>query len=129
MSYFTSTLLSNTTFEDAKAQVISELAKEGFGVISEIDVSGTLKMKIDVDFKKYTILGACNPGYAHQALETEDKIGVFLPCNVVVIEQPSGNIEVAAVDPVASMVAVENQTLSDMSVEVRDKLQKVIHTL
>lgn len=129
MSYFTSTLLSNTTFEDAKAQVISELAKEGFGVISEIDVSGTLKMKIDVDFKKYTILGACNPGYAHRALETEDKIGVFLPCNVVVIEQPSGNIEVAAVDPVASMVAVENQTLSDMSVEVRDKLQKVIHTL
>jgi len=129
MSYFTSTLLSNMTFDDAKAQVIKELAKEGFGVISEIDVSGTLKMKIDVDYKKYTILGACNPGYAHHALEAEDKIGVFLPCNVVVIEQPSGEIEVAAVDPVASMVAVENQVLSEMSVEVRDKLQKVIQTL
>lgn len=129
MSYFTSTLLSNMTFDDAKAQVIKELAKEGFGVISEIDVSGTLKMKIDVDYKKYTILGACNPGYAHHALEAEDKIGVFLPCNVVVIEQPSGEIEVAAVDPVASMVAVENHVLSEMSVEVRDKLQKVIQTL
>jgi uncharacterized protein (DUF302 family) len=129
MSYFSSTTLTETTFEAALETVTEALATEGFGVISEIDVSGTFKKKIDVDFKKYTILGACNPGYAHHALQTEDKIGVFLPCNVVVIEQAPGQIEVAAVDPVASMVAVENAELTAMSQEVREKLQRVIRTL
>jgi len=84
---------------------------------------------MDVDFKKYTILGACNPGYAHHAIQTEDKIGVFLPCNVVVIEQSPGTIEVAAVDPTASMMAVENSELAEMSLKIQSKLQKVIQSL
>jgi len=129
MNYYSSTLLTDTTFETAKENVTAELAKAGFGIVSEIDISGTLKKKIDVDFKRYIILGACNPGYAHQALLTEDKIGVFLPCNVVVIEQASGEIEVAAVDPVASMSSVGNTKLNEMSEQVRDKLQKVIQAL
>ncbi|MBC8375295.1 MAG: DUF302 domain-containing protein [FCB group bacterium] len=129
MSYYTSTILSETTFEAALETITAELAKEGFGIISEIDVSGTLKNKIDVDLKRYTILGACNPGYAHHAIQTEDKIGVFLPCNVVVIEQSPGTVEVAAVDPVASMISVENSELTEMSMEVQDKLQKVIQSL
>ncbi len=129
MSYYSSTILSETTFEAALETVTAALAKEGFGIISEIDVSGTFKKKINVDFKKYTILGACNPGYAHHALQTEDKIGVFLPCNVVVIEQSPGQVEVAAVDPVASMMAVGNAELTEMSQEVQVKLQRVIQAL
>lgn len=129
MSYYSSTILSETTFEAALETVTAELAKEGFGVISQIDVSGTLKQKIDVDFKKYTILGACNPSYAHHALQTEDKSGVFLPCNVVVIEQSPGQVEVAAVDPVASMIAVGNAELTEMSQEVLEKLRRVIQAL
>jgi len=129
MSYYSSTILSETTFEAALETVTAALAKEGFGIISEIDISGTFKKKIDVDFKKYTILGACNPGYAHHALQTEDKIGVFLPCNVVVIEQSPGQVEVAAVDPVASMMAVGNAELTEMSQQVQVKLQRVIQAL
>ncbi len=129
MSYYSSTILSETTFEAALETVTAALAKEGFGIISEIDVSGTFKKKINVDFKKYTILGACNPGYAHHALQTEDKIGVFLPCNVVVIEQSLGQVEVAAEDPVASMMAVGNAELTEMSQEVQVKLQRVIQAL
>lgn len=129
MSYYSSTILSETTFEAAIELITADLAKEGFGIISEIDVSGTFKKKIDVDFKKYTILGACNPGYAHHALQAEDKIGVFLPCNVVVIEQAQGKVEIAAVDPVASMMAVGNAELTEMSQEVQSKLQRVIQAL
>ncbi len=129
MSYYSSTILSETTFEAALETVTTALAKEGFGVISEIDVSATLKKKINADLKKYTILGACNPGYAYHAIQTEDKIGVFLPCNVVVVEQSPGSIEVAAVDPVASMVSVGNSELDEMSKQVREKLQKVIQSL
>ncbi len=129
MSYYSSTTINDISFESAIEQVTTELGKEGFGVISTIDVSSTLKNKIDVDFKKYTILGACNPHYAHHALINEDKIGVFLPCNVVVIEQPDGKIEVAAVDPVASMASVKNEQLAEMSQEVQDKLQRVISAL
>ncbi len=129
MSYYSSTILSDTTFENAIETVTSELAKEGFGIISEIDVSTTLKTKIDVDFKKYTILGACNPSYAHHALQTADKSGVFLPCNVLVIEQSPGAIEVAAVDPVASMQAVGNAELTQITEAVREKLQRVIQAL
>ena len=124
MSYYTCTTLTETTFGSAIETVTAELAKEGFGIISEIDVSATLKQKIDVDLKKYTILGACNPSYAHHALLTEDKSGVFLPCNVVVIEQSPGVIEIAAVDPVASMRAIENTELTQMTEEVLKKLQR-----
>ncbi|MCF7825442.1 MAG: DUF302 domain-containing protein [Candidatus Marinimicrobia bacterium] len=129
MSYYSSTILSGTTFEATLVAVTAELAKEGFGIVSTIDISATLKKKINIDFKKYTILGACNPGYAYHALQTEDKIGVFLPCNVVVIEQAPGTIEVAAVDPVASMASVENAELTDMSREVLEKLKRVIQAL
>ena len=129
MSYYYSATINNTNFEAAVEQVTEALSAEGFGVISTIDVSTTLKKKIDVDFKKYTILGACNPKFAHHALENEDKIGVFLPCNVVVIEQAPGQIEVAAVDPVASMLATENTVLSEMSAEVGDKLKRVIESV
>jgi len=129
MGYFSSTTLSDTTFENTLTRVTAKLAEEGFGVISEIDVSATLKKKIDVDFKKYTILGACNPGYAHHALQTEDKVGVFLPCNVVVIEQAPRTIEVAAVDPVDSMVSVGNAELTAITEDVRVKLQRVIQSL
>ncbi|MBT3252526.1 MAG: DUF302 domain-containing protein [Candidatus Marinimicrobia bacterium] len=129
MSYYTSTILTDTTFEAALETTTAALAKEGFGIISEIDVSGTLKKKMDVDLKRYTILGACNPGYAHHAIQTEDKIGVFLPCNVVVIEQSPDTVEVAAVDPVASMISVENSELTEMSQEVQKKLKLVIQAL
>ena len=129
MGYYLNTKLNTTSFEEALERVITELALEGFGIISTIDVSATFKMKLDIDFKKYTILGACNPDFAHRALNSEDKVGVFLPCNVVIIEQESGEIEVAAVDPVASMISIENAPLKAMSQEVKAKLQRVISAL
>lgn len=129
MSYYFNKALNNIEFEAAIEKVTEELKKEGFGVLTEIDVKKTLKEKIDVDFKKYRILGACNPGFAHQALQSEDKIGVFLPCNVVVEENEDGTVEVSAVDPVASMTAVENDTLGSVASQVREKLQRVIANL
>ncbi len=129
MGYYFSTKLNDTSHGEVIERVSAALALEGFGIISTIDVSATFKMKLDVDFKKYTILGACNPGFAHRALQSEDKVGVFLPCNVLIIEQESGEIEVAAVDPVASMLAIENAPLKEMIQEVKTKLQRVISTL
>ncbi len=128
MSYYFSKTL-NTSFESAVSKVTEELKKEGFGVLTEIDVKETLKKKIDVDFKKYKILGACNPPFAYEALKAEDKIGTMLPCNVVVIEQEEGKIEISAVDPVASMEAVKNPQLADIADKVRSKLKKVIEHL
>lgn len=129
MSYYTSTTLKTQDFDQALEQVTAALKEEGFGVLTEIDVKSTLKKKIDVDFKKYRILGACNPGYAHKALSAEDKIGVFLPCNVVVEENDSGAIEVSAVDPIASMASVENDQLGPIATEIKAKLEKVISNL
>lgn len=126
--YFNKTLL-NTSFENAIEKVTEELKKEGFGVLTEIDVKETLKKKLDVDFKKYKILGACNPSFAYMALQTEDKIGTMLPCNVVVEEHLNGNIEISAIDPMASMQAVENKELGMIAGEVRGKLKKVIGNL
>ena len=97
------------TFEEAVTKVTEEIRKEGFGVLSEIDIHEKLKEKLGVDFRKYKILGACNPAFAYQALQKEDKIGVILPCNVIIQEKSDGTIEVAAVDPVASMQAIENR--------------------
>ena len=97
--------------------------------MTEIDVKETLKKKLDVDFKKYKILGACNPPFAYKALQAEDKIGAMLPCNVTVIEQGNGEVEVAAVDPVASMQAIQNQSLASVADEVRNKLKKVVDSL
>lgn len=129
MSYYFNTTLKNTTFEDALEKVTAELKKEGFGVLTEIDVKETLKKKIDVEFKKYKILGACNPHFAHKALTKEDKIGVFLPCNVVVEENDNGEIEVSAVDPIASMQAAENESLIGIATEVQEKMKKIIANL
>lgn len=113
-------------FNDIVARATAALAEEGFGVLTEIDVRATLKKKLDVEFRNYLILGACNPGYAHQALLLEDKVGTMLPCNVVVQERDNGEIEVSAVDPIASMMAIDNPALSEMAGEVQAKLRKVI---
>lgn len=129
MSYYFTKLLKNTGFEDAISLVATELQKEGFGVLTEIDVQATMKNKLNVAFRKYKILGACNPGFAHKALQAEDKIGVFLPCNVVVQEHKNGEVEVTAVDPVASMISVGNNALEDLSLEIQKKLKRVIEEL
>jgi uncharacterized protein (DUF302 family) len=128
MKYFTSKTTDHT-YEQAIAEVTELLKEEGFGVLTEIDVKETLKKKLDVDFKKYKILGACNPNFAHQALQAEDKIGVMLPCNVIVEEHEDGIVEVSAVDPVASMQAVENDSLESIAHQVRANLKKVIDSL
>ena len=109
-------------------RVTAALKAEGFGVLSEIDVSATLKKKIDVDFRPYRILGACNPKLAHKALTAEDKIGVMLPCNVIV-QQTEKGVEVAAVDPVASMQAVDNPGLAGIAGPVRDALARVVEAV
>ena len=116
-------------FDEAIEKVTEELKKEGFGVLTEIDVQATLKKKLDVNFKKYQILGACNPPFAHEALIAENKTGAMLPCNVIVQELDNGKTEVAAVDPVASMLAVQNDKLSAIAEEIRSKLQKVIESV
>ncbi len=126
MSYYINNTVKNTSFDEAVEKVTEELKKEGFGVLTEINVSETLKKKIDVDFKKYKILGACNPQFAYKALSAEDKIGVFLPCNVVVEENDNGEIEVSAVDPIASMMSVKNESLVGLATEIREKLVRVI---
>jgi len=128
MSYYFSKIV-NEDFDKAIETVTAKLKEEGFGVLTEIDVKETLKKKLDVDFKKYKILGACNPPFAYKALQAEDKIGIMLPCNVVVQENGDGKVEVSAVDPIASMQAIENESLGSVAVEVRDKLKKVIDEL
>lgn len=115
-------------FEDAITRVIEELKKEGFGILTEIDVKATLKQKLDIDFRPYKILGACNPPFAHQALQAEEYIGTMLPCNVIVQEK-SGGVEVAAVDPLASMASVQNAKLAAVAEEVRARLARVIQNL
>jgi len=129
MSYYFNKILKNTSFDEAIEKVTIELKKEGFGVLTEIDVKETLKKKIDVDFRKYKILGACNPHFAYKALSAEDKIGVFLPCNVIVQEHENGEVEVAAVDPIASMISVNNPALGSLAQEVQQKLKLVIENL
>ena len=128
MSYYFSKIVDDN-FEDAIERVTARLADAGFGVLTTIDVSATLKKKIDVDFQRYTILGACNPGFAHKALQAEDKIGTMLPCNVIVQETEDGKVEIAAVDPMASMMAIENEALGGIAGEVRAMLKNVIEGL
>lgn len=129
MSYYFNTTISGKDFDEVIEQVTGELSKEGFGVLTEIDVQATLKKKLDIDFKKYRILGACNPPSAHKAISSEDKIGVFLPCNVVVTENEAGDVEVAAVDPVASMMAVSNDALGEVATDIQGRLKRVIESL
>ena len=128
MEYYFSKLL-NTSFEEAIILTTEALKEEGFGVISEIRMHEKLKEKLNVDFKRYTILGACNPPFALQALQAEDKIGTMLPCNVLVIEQGQNKIEIAAVNPIASMQAITNIALGDVAQQVTVKLKKVIDNL
>lgn len=127
MSYYFSKTIS-VTFDEAIARVTDELKKEGFGVLTEIDVKETLKKKLNVDFHRYKILGACNPPSAYRALQVEDKIGTMLPCNVIV-QETSGGVEVAAIDPMVSMAAVLNPKLAEVAKQVQAKLKKVIESL
>ncbi|HSA94888.1 MAG TPA: DUF302 domain-containing protein [Acidobacteriota bacterium] len=125
--YFNKTL--GIPFDEAVERVKAELKKEGFGVLTEIDVKATLKEKMGVDFRPYRILGACNPPFAYKALLAEDKIGTMLPCNVIVQELAPGQVEVAAIDPLASMAAVKNEELAAIGFEVRAKLKAVVDRL
>ncbi len=129
MAYYFSTQLKNITFVEAVSKTTEALKEEGFGVLTEIDMKATLKKKLNADFHNYTILGACNPPLAYKALQSEDKIGTMLPCNVIVQELPYGTIEIAAVDPVASMKAVKNDNLVKVAETVRDKLKRMIQQL
>ena len=128
MNYYFNKILKED-FNSVIDRVTEELKKEGFGILTEIDVKETLKKKLDVDFKKYKILGACNPPYAHKALEAEDKIGTMLPCNVIVQEIEEGTVEVAAVNPMASMQAVENEQLKEVAEDITNRLEHVIDKL
>ena len=128
MSYYFNKFV-NMAFDEAIDKVTEELKKEGFGVLTEIDVKEALKKKLDVDFRKYRILGACNPQYAYKALQAEDKIGTMLPCNVIVQETEDGKVEIAAIDPVASMQSVQNESLGEIATIIRAKLKQVIEKL
>ncbi len=125
MSYYLGKILP-IAFDDAIARTVDALKKEGFGVLTDIDVRETLKKKIGVDFPNYRILGACNPALAHEALKLESKVGTMLPCNVVVRDAGGGQTEVAAIDPVASMQAIDNPELKRAAEQVRTKLERVI---
>ena len=128
MSYYFNTIVAGN-FGDVVQKTTEALKKEGFGVLTDIDVTATLKKKLGVDFKKYRILGACNPPFAFKALQAEDKIGTMLPCNVIVQEIADGEIEVAVIDPIASMQAIKNPDLRDIADQVQRKLKKVIDSL
>jgi uncharacterized protein (DUF302 family) len=125
--HFSKTL--NAPFDEAIARVTEALKVEGFGVLTDIDVKATLKKKLNVEFRPYRILGACNPTYAFQALQLEDKIGTMLPCNVIVQEREGSRVEVSAVDPVASMQAIDNPGLAEIAKQVQDKLRRIIDQL
>jgi uncharacterized protein (DUF302 family) len=128
MKYYISKTIQGD-FDQAVMHVTESLKKAGFAVLTVIDMQEKLKEKLDVDFRKYKILGACNPQYAYQALLHEDKIGTMLPCNVIVQELNNNEIEVAAVDPLASMMAVENENLGAIAGEVKEKLERAIASL
>jgi uncharacterized protein (DUF302 family) len=127
MNYYIARTVT-TGFEDTLARTVEALKKEGFGVLTEIDVAGTLKQKLGIDFRKYRILGACNPPLAHKALTEEDKIGVMLPCNVIVQEIGAGRTEIAAIDPRAAMERVGNPALDSIAGEVADRLKRVVES-
>ena len=128
MGYYIGKIV-DTSFEKTVDKLTEELKKVGFGVVSEINMQEKLKEKLNVDFRKYLIIGACNPPFAYEALQVEDKIGTMLPCNIIIQETDDGKTEVAAIDPIASMVAVRNEKLADLGSNVRNKLQVVIDAL
>lgn len=126
MSQYYMNRIVDLSFEEAVARVTEELKKEGFGILTEIDMQATLKKKLDVDLRPYKILGACNPPFAYKAVQAESHIGLLLPCNVVVQDAGTGKTEVAAIDPVVSMARVDNPGLDPLVQEVRAKLQRAI---
>ena len=129
MEYYFNKTLTDLTFDQVVDKITQALKAEGFGILTEIDIKTTLKNKLDVDYPSYKILGACNPVFAYKALLAENKIGTMLPCNVIVRETKNGNIEVAAVDPIASMTSVKNEDLAEIADEVRNKLKKAVNSL
>ena len=122
--YFSKTVRSG--FDEAVSKITQALKEEGFGILTEIDVKSTLKKKLDVDFRKYRILGACNPPFAYKALQAEDKVGTMLPCNVIVQETADGEVEIAAIDPIASMRAIDNPELREIAGTISQKLQIIV---
>lgn len=128
MAYYFSKAVQ-TSFSEAVEKVTAALSEEGFGVISEIDMHEKIKAKVGVDFKRYRILGACNPAYSYRALQAEDKMGVMLPCNVLVIEQGANNIEIVAVNPTDSMMAIKNDVVTEVAASVGEHLKKALDRL
>ena len=128
MSYHFSKTL-DLPFDEAVARVIEALKREGFGILTDIDVRATMKAKLGEEFRPYRILGACNPQLAYRALQLEDKIGTMLPCNVIVQEHAGGGVEVSAVDPLASMQAIDNPRLAEVAKEVQAKLKRTVNEL
>lgn len=129
MSYYLHKILKDINFSDAKLKLVEALKQEGFGVITHIDLQNTFKSKLDVQVRPYEILGACNPGYAYKALQSDSKLGVFLPCNVLIEENEKGEIEVSAIDPMAAMAPAKNEEIEVFAVEIRQKLQNVLNNL
>jgi len=128
MTYYNSKIV-NTGFEKTLERIGEELQKEGFGILTEIDVKATLKKKLDVEFRNYRILGACNPNFAYQALQLEENIGVMLPCNVIVQEKEDKTVQVSVIDPLAAMYSVGNPMLNKVAEAVSDKLDSVLKNL
>jgi uncharacterized protein (DUF302 family) len=128
MAFYISKIV-NSDFSTVEENVRNALKNEGFGILTEIDVQSTMKKKLDIDFRKYKILGACNPPFAYRALQTEDKIGVMLPCNLIIQETVDGSIEVAAVDPLTSMASIGNEQLKDIAEQIRSKLVNAVNSL
>ena len=128
MSYYFSKKYQGT-FNEIYNRTLVSLKGEGFGVLTEIDVKATLKKKLDVDFREYKILGACNPSFAYKALQAEDKIGTMLPCNVIIQELGEGEVEVAAIDPIASMQAIENESMIPIAQHVQQKMKNVVENV
>ncbi|GAA0893551.1 DUF302 domain-containing protein [Fulvivirga kasyanovii] len=126
MEYYHSKLINDAEFEEVIDRVVKELKKEGFGILTEVDVQETMKNKLNIEFNPYKILGACNPEYAYKALKAEDKIGTMLPCNVIVQDLMEGHIEVSIVDPISSMQAVSNEDLEMVALNIRTKLLEVL---
>ncbi|MCF6214258.1 MAG: DUF302 domain-containing protein [Flavobacteriaceae bacterium] len=129
MEYYLNTLVKNQTYEAVRENLITEMKKEGFGVLTEADIQKAFKEKLDFDYRKYEILGACNPGYAKQALEIEDKLGVYLPCNFIIQELENGTIEVAAVNPIVMMSTIDNDMLKPIAKDIYDKMKRIIDNL
>lgn len=129
MNYYISKTIHNTTIREIRPKVEEELKKEGFGVLTEIDIQATMKKKLDKDYLPHVILGACNPVFADKVLSVEPQISTLLPCNVTLRELGNGNVEIAAVDPLGAMSAVDNQDIAAYAAEIREKLSKVVHNI